>query len=158
MKKKMQLILIVMLLSVTLSWLPKIAQAHTESTTVTHTSQTSSELMELFLTYSIQNPYFEVTKNRVEFMFETEEKAIITITTNNYTKKITDPTKYHQFVIANLEPGNNLITITAKTADQNTHSKTITINLPEKPEKDSKKIHHKSNNENFTHRKKGNLL
>ncbi|CCQ23414.1 Aspartate 1-decarboxylase alpha chain [Listeria monocytogenes N53-1] len=65
--------------------------------------------MEMFLPYSIQNPYIETTKNSAELMFVTD-------------------TENHQFTLANLEPGNNLVTITATMASE---SKTITINLPD---------------------------
>lgn len=158
MRKKWQILLMIVLLSFTLNWLPEIANAQNDSTGVTYTTQNSSELMELFLTYSLKNPYIEITKNSAELMFETEEKANISITTNNHTEKIAGSTTYHQFTVAGLKPGNNLITITATMTDSTTSSKTITVNLPNKPKKDSKSIHHQTTNENFILRKKGLLL
>lgn len=71
MKKKGYVLLIVALLSLTLNWLPEIAHAKKESTGVTYTTATTGELMEMFLTYSIQNPYIETTKNSAELMFQT---------------------------------------------------------------------------------------
>ncbi|MBC1444134.1 hypothetical protein [Listeria seeligeri] len=158
MRKKWQILLLIVLLSFTLNWLPEIANAQNDSAGVTYTTQTPSELMELFLTHSLQNPYIEIKKNSAELMFETEENATITITTNNHTEKITGSTTYHQFRITGLNPGNNLITITATTGDSSNSSKTITVNLPDKPKKDSKSIHHQTTNENITIRKKGHLL
>ncbi|PZF90894.1 hypothetical protein C1903_01355 [Listeria ivanovii] len=154
MRKKWQIILIIGLLLVTLNWLPEIAQAHKATTGVTYTTQTSTELMELFLTYSLDNPHIEIMNDRAELMFETEENATISVVINNQTKKVTGSSTYHQFTIAHLKPGNNLITITTKSANQQIKSKTITINLPEKPKKDSKSFHHKSTNENFYPSKK----
>lgn len=158
MREKWQIILIIGLLLATLNWLPEIAQAHKATTGVTYTTQTSTELMELFLTYSLENPYIEITNDRAELMFETEENATISVVTNNQTKKVIGSSTYHQFTIAHLKPGNNLITITTKSAKHQTKSKTITINLPEKPKKDSKSFHPKSTNKNFIYRKKGQLL
>lgn len=57
MKKKGYVLLIIALLSLTLNWLPEIAHAQKEATGTTYTTATSSELMEMFLPYSIQNPY-----------------------------------------------------------------------------------------------------
>lgn len=158
MKKKGYILLIVALISLTLNWLPEIAHAQKEATEVTYSTATTSELMEMFLPYSIQNPYIEMTKNSAELMFQTEETATIIAKTNNHTQKIAGNTENHQFTIENLKPGNNLVTITATTSDGKTESKTITINLPDKPNKKSKSFHDHSNNQTLTHRKKGHLL
>ncbi|EDO0828212.1 hypothetical protein FVB53_05945 [Listeria monocytogenes] len=158
MKKKGYVLLIIALLSLTLNWLPEIAHAQKEATGTTYTTATSSELMEMFLPYSIQNPYIETTKNSAELMFVTETAATITAKTNNQTQKIAGNTENHQFTLANLEPGNNLVTITATMADGSTESKTITINLPDMPKKGSKSFHNQSKNQQMTHRKKGHLL
>ncbi|EAE9701601.1 hypothetical protein B0U12_08965, partial [Listeria monocytogenes] len=115
-------------------------------------------LMDMFLPYSIQNPYIETTKNSAELMFVTEEAATITTETNNQTQSIAGSTENHQFALANLQPGNNLVTITATMTDGTSESKTITINLPEKPKKNSKSFHDHSKNQQVTHRKKGHLL
>lgn len=158
MKKKGYILLIIALLSLTLNWLPEIAHAQKESTGVTYTTATTGELMEMFLTYSIQNPYIETTKKNAELMFQTDTAATITIKTNNQTQQIAGNTENHQFTLENLEPGNNLVTIIAKMSDGTTESKTITINLPDKPNKNSKSFHDKSKNQTMTHRKKGHLL
>ncbi|EDK4067330.1 hypothetical protein GGC09_01140 [Listeria monocytogenes] len=158
MKKKGYVLLIIALFSLTLNWLPEIAHAQKEATGSTYTTATSSELMEMFLPYSIQNPYIETTKNSAEIMFVTEEVATITAKTNNQTQNISGHTENHQFTLANLQPGNNLVTVTATMADGTTESNTITINLPEKPKKGSKSLHNQSKNQQMTHRKKGHLL
>ncbi|MBC2182543.1 carboxypeptidase regulatory-like domain-containing protein [Listeria sp. FSL L7-0233] len=158
MKKKGYILVIIALLSLTLNWLPEIAHAQKEATETTYTTATTSELMEMFLPYSIQDPYIETTKNSAELMFVTEAAATITVETNNETQTIAGSTENHQFTLANLQPGNNLVTITATMADGTTESKTITINLPEKPKKGSKSFHNPSKNQMMTQRKKGHLL
>lgn len=158
MKKKGYVLLIIALLSLTLNWLPEIAHAQKETTATTYTTATTSELLDMFLPYPIQNPYIETTKNSAELMFVTEEAATITTETNNQTQSIAGSTENHQFTLANLQPGNNLVTITATMADGTSESKTITINLPEEPKKDSKSFHDHSKNQQVTHRKKGHLL
>ncbi|MDT0090197.1 hypothetical protein QJV36_03080 [Listeria marthii] len=158
MKKKGYILVIIALLSLTLNWLPEIAHAQKEATGTTYTTATTSELMEMFLPYSIQDPYIETTKNSAELMFVTETAATITAKTNNQTQTIAGSTENHQFTLANLQPGNNLVTITATTGDGKTESKTITINLPEKPKKGSKTFHDSSKNQMMTQRKKGHLL
>ncbi|MCD2246844.1 hypothetical protein LAX74_004695 [Listeria marthii] len=158
MKKKGYILVIIALLSLTLNWLPEIAHAQKETTETTYTTATTSELMEMFLPYSIQDPYIETTKNSAELMFVTETAATITAKTNNQTQTIAGSTENHQFTLDNLQSGNNLVTITATMADGTTESKTITINLPEKPKKGSKTFHDSSKNQMVTHRKKGHLL
>ncbi|MBC1543376.1 hypothetical protein [Listeria cossartiae] len=158
MKKKGYILVIIALLSLTLNWLPEIAHAQKEATETTYTTATTSELMEMFLPYSIQDPYIETTKNSAELMFVTEAAATITVETNNETQTIAGSTENHQFTLANLQPGNNLVTLTATMADGTTESKTITINLPEKPKKGSKSFHNPSKNQMMTQRKKGHLL
>ncbi|MBC2101480.1 hypothetical protein [Listeria marthii] len=158
MKKKGYILVIIALLSLTLNWLPEIAHAQKEATGTIYTTATTSELMEMFLPYSIQDPYIETTKNSAELMFVTETAATITAKTNNQTQTIAGSTENHQFTLDNLQPGNNLVTITATTADGKTESKTITINLPEKPKKGSKTFHDSSKNQMMTQRKKGHLL
>ncbi|MBC2011594.1 hypothetical protein HCB13_01735 [Listeria marthii] len=158
MKKKGYILVIIALLSLTLNWLPEIAHAQKEATGTTYTTATTSELMEMFLPYSIQDPYIETTKNSAELMFVTETAATITAKTNNQTQTIAGSTENHQFTLDNLQPGNNLVTINATTADGKTESKTITINLPEKPKKGSKTFHDSSKNQMTTQRKKGHLL
>ncbi|HEL6809922.1 TPA: hypothetical protein UPM37_000981 [Listeria monocytogenes] len=158
MKKKGYILLIIALLSLTLNWLPEIAYAQKEATGTTYTTATTNELMDMFLPHSIQNPYIETTKNSAELMFVTEEAATITTETNNQTQSIAGSTENHQFALANLQPGNNLVTITATMTDGTSESKTITINLPEKPKKNSKSFHDHSKNQQVTHRKKGHLL
>ncbi|MBC2191235.1 hypothetical protein HCB44_02915 [Listeria sp. FSL L7-0229] len=158
MKKKGYILVIIALLSLTLNWLPEIAHAQKEATETTYTTATTSELMEMFLPYSIQDPYIETTKNSAELMFVTEAAATITAETNNETQTIAGSTENHQFTLANLQPGNNLVTLTATMADGTTESKTITINLPEKPKKGSKSFHNPSKNQMMTQRKKGHLL
>ncbi|MBC2184953.1 carboxypeptidase regulatory-like domain-containing protein [Listeria sp. FSL L7-0253] len=158
MKKKGYILVIIALLSLTLNWLPEIAHAQKEATETTYTTATTSELMEMFLPYSIQDPYIETTKNSAELMFVTEAAATITVETNNETQTIAGSTENHQFTLANLQPGNNLVTITATMAGGTTESKTITINLPEKPKKGSKSFHDSSKNQMMTQRKKGHLL
>ncbi|MDT0013674.1 hypothetical protein [Listeria cossartiae] len=158
MKKKGYILVIIALLSLTLNWLPEIAHAQKETTETTYTTATTSELMEMFLPYSIQDPYIETTKNSAELMFVTETAATITATTNNQTQTIAGSTENHQFTLDNLQSGNNLVTITATMADGTTESKTITINLPEKPKKGSKTFHDSSKNQMTTQRKKGHLL
>ncbi|MDT0016170.1 hypothetical protein QJV03_03080 [Listeria swaminathanii] len=158
MKKKGYILVIIALLSLTLNWLPEIAHAQKETTETTYTTATTSELMEMFLPYSIQDPYIETTKNSAELMFVTETAATITATTNNQTQTIAGSTENHQFTLDNLQSGNNLVTITATMADGKTESKTITINLPEKPKKGSKTFHDSSKNQMMTQRKKGHLL
>lgn len=158
MRKKSYILLIIALLSLTLNWLPEIAHAQKEAASITYTTATTSELMDMFLTYSIQNPYIETTKNSAELMFVTEESATITARTNNQTQNIPDRTENHQFTLENLQPGNNLVTITATMANGTIESKTITINLPQKPKKDSKSFHNHSKNQQVTHRKNGHLL
>ncbi|UHP10954.1 hypothetical protein LAX80_004000 [Listeria marthii] len=158
MKKKGYILVIIALLSLTLNWLPEIAHAQKETTETTYTTATTSELMEMFLPYSIQDPYIETTKNSAELMFVTETAATITATTNNQTQTIAGSTENHQFTLDNLQSGNNLVTITATMADGKTESKTITINLPEKPKKGSKTFHDSSKNQMVTQRKKGHLL
>ncbi|MBC1570788.1 carboxypeptidase regulatory-like domain-containing protein [Listeria sp. FSL L7-1426] len=158
MKKKGYILVIIALLSLTLNWLPEIAHAQKEATETTYTTATTSELMEMFLPYSIQDPYIETTKNSAELMFVTEAAATITVETNNETQTIAGSTENHQFTLDNLQPGNNLVTITATMADGTTESKTITINLPEKPKKGSKSFHDPSKNQLMTQRKKGHLL
>ncbi|MBC1546293.1 carboxypeptidase regulatory-like domain-containing protein [Listeria sp. FSL L7-1435] len=158
MKKKGYILVIIALLSLTLNWLPEIAHAQKEATETTYTTATTSELMEMFLPYSIQDPYIETTKNSAELMFVTETAATITVKTNNETQTIAGSTENHQFTLDNLQPGNNLVTITATMAGGTTESKTITINLPEKPKKGSKSFHDPSKNQMMTQRKKGHLL
>ncbi|MBC1567632.1 carboxypeptidase regulatory-like domain-containing protein [Listeria sp. FSL L7-1425] len=158
MKKKGYILVIIALLSLTLNWLPEIAHAQKEATETTYTTATTSELMEMFLPYSIQDPYIETTKNSAELMFVTETAATITVKTNNETQTIAGSTENHQFTLDNLQPGNNLVTITATMAGGTTESKTITINLPEKPKKGSKSFHDPSKNQLMTQRKKGHLL
>ncbi|MCD2224206.1 carboxypeptidase-like regulatory domain-containing protein [Listeria cossartiae] len=158
MKKKGYILVIIALLSLTLNWLPEIAHAQKEATETTYTTATTSELMEMFLPYSIQDPYIETTKNSAELMFVTETAATITAETNNETQTIAGSTENHQFTLDNLQPGNNLVTITATMAGGTTESKTITINLPEKPKKGSKSFHDPSKNQMMTQRKKGHLL
>lgn len=158
MKKKGYILVIIALLSLTLNWLPEIAHAQKEATGTTYTTATTSELMEMFLPYSIQDPYIETTKNSAELMFVTETAATITAKTNNQTQTIAGSTENHQFTLDNLQPGNNLVTITATTTDGKAESKTITINLPEKPKKGSKTFHDSSKNQMMTQRKKGHLL
>lgn len=158
MKKKGYILVIIALLSLTLNWLPEIAHAQKEATGTTYTTATTSELMEMFLPYSIQDPYIETTKNSAELMFVTETAATITAKTNNQTQTIAGSTENHQFTLDNLQPGNNLVTITATTADGKAESKTITITLPEKPKKGSKTFHDSSKNQMMTQRKKGHLL
>ncbi|MBC1549163.1 carboxypeptidase regulatory-like domain-containing protein [Listeria sp. FSL L7-1434] len=158
MKKKGYILVIIALLSLTLNWLPEIAHAQKVATETTYTTATTSELMEMFLPYSIQDPYIETTKNSAELMFVTETAATITVKTNNETQTIAGSTENHQFTLDNLQPGNNLVTITATMAGGTTESKTITINLPEKPKKGSKSFHDPSKNQLMTQRKKGHLL
>ncbi|MBC1986269.1 carboxypeptidase regulatory-like domain-containing protein [Listeria sp. FSL L7-0478] len=158
MKKKGYILVIIALLSLTLNWLPEIAHAQKEATETTYTTATTSELMEMFLPYSIQDPYIETTKNSAELMFVTETAATITVKTNNETQTIAGSTENHQFTLDNLQPGNNLVTITATMAGGTTERKTITINLPEKPKKGSKSFHDPSKNQMMTQRKKGHLL